>query len=408
MLDGPMSVLHISESDAGGGAAKSARSLHESLRERGVDSRMLVGRRLTADPAVRAIKRSAMWRVADRPFGDVTQRVGLQYAFLPSSFGVVRDPWFRASRVLQLHNLHGSFFAWSALPVLTRRRPTVWWIQDMWPVTGHVAYAYECDRWRTGCGSCPHLGEYPALPRDTSALLWKLKRAAYERSVLTVVASSQWLLRVLAASPLLGRFPRRLIPNGVDLDRFRPRPQREALADLGFEQVDGPVVLVFDGERRKGAELLGDILARLDRQLTVLVAGSRGDWRPSEGVRVVDLGRIADDDRLAAAYAAADVFLLPTLADNLPNSVLESIACGTPVVATPVGGLTDAVREGETGFVAEAVDPAAIAAALERALDAADLGPRARAVAEAEYADSLQAKRFADLYAELGSGSPGA
>src|ERR671938_490171 len=132
---------------------------------------MLVGRPLSSDEDVRSIKRNDLWRAADRAAGEVLDRLSLQYALYPSRFGVVRDPWFRAADVVQLYNLHGSYFSFTALPRLTSRRPTFWILQDQWAMTGHVAYSHDCERWRVGCGSCPYLPEDPAPPRDTTPTL---------------------------------------------------------------------------------------------------------------------------------------------------------------------------------------------------------------------------------------------
>src|SRR5918997_2173923 len=177
-----LKVLHISESDAAGGAARAAYKLHRGLNEQGHRSRMLVGRKVTPDGDIRRLKRSLAWRAADRAAGEVLDRLSLQYLFYPSSFGVARDDWFRDSQIVQLHNLHGSYFSFTALPVLSRRRPTVWLLHDQWALTGHVAYSLDCERWRSGCGSCPYLAEDPRLRRDTTAALWRLKRAVYAPS----------------------------------------------------------------------------------------------------------------------------------------------------------------------------------------------------------------------------------
>lgn len=382
-----LSVLHISDSDAGGGSAVSAYRIHSELRRGGHTSRMLVGRRQTDDPDVRFIKRGVAWRAADRAAGAVPDALGLQYLVYPSSFGVARDPWFRGADVLQLHNLHGSYFSLSALPLLTRRRPAVWRLSDMWAFTGHVAYSYDCERWRHGCGSCPYLNEYPPLPRDTTAILWRHKRTVYERSRLTVVAPSRWLERLARESPLLGRFPVRRIPNGVDVERFRPGDRAE-LKRLGGFDPERPLLLVVapdPNDRRKGAHLLDELRTRIGEEL-VAVSG-------------------ASDEELPQLYAAADVYLLPTLADNLPNTALESLAAGTPVAAFDVGGVSDAARHLETGWLAPAGDVAALAEGV-RALLADDelrarLGRRAREVAEAEFGAELEARRFAELYEEL-------
>ncbi len=317
----------------------------------------------------------------------------------PSSFGVALDPWFREADVVQLYNTHGSYFSHSALPLLTRRKPLVWRLSDMWAFTGHTAYSYECERWRTGCGSCPHLDVYPRLRRERPHLLWRWKRTVYSRSRLVVVAPSRWLAGLVRESPLLGRFPVHLIPNGVDLDVFTPRPRDEARRALGLDP-DRPTVLFatpdLDDPRKGGAvPAVLDILAGGDRR-SQLVAGDGGPAAPRAGA---PLGRL-DDERLALAYAAADVFVLPTLAENLPNTALESIACGTPVAAFAVGGVVDAVRDGETGRLAPLGDAEALGAAVRGLLDA-DLRDSCRAVAEREFAAEREARAFADLYEEV-------
>lgn len=395
MLAKMPNVLHISAADAGGGAARSAYRLHRSLKELGWGSRMLVGEHLTGNLDVRSIKRSTAWRAADRAVSTVTDALDLQYVFYPSSFGVVRDPWFREADVVQLYNTHGSYFSHSALPLLSRRKPVVWRLSDMWALTGHVAYSYECERWRHGCGSCPHLDTYPRLKRDTTALLFRWKNAVYKRSQLTIVAPSTWLERIARESPLLGRFPVRRIPNGIDLDTFRPHPRDAARAALGLDPARPTVLwsaLDLDDRRKGGREALAAVRSLDGVQL--VVAG--GGTAPA-GVH--ELGRL-DDERLSLAYAAADVFLLPALAENLPNAALESLACGTPVAAFDVGGMSDAVRDGETGRLAPAGDVGALAQAIASLLEA-DLRDRCRAVAEREFDARREARDFADLYEEL-------
>src|ERR671938_1409562 len=229
-----MNVLHISDSDRGGGAARTAWTIHTGLRRLGHGSRMLVGRPVSGDADVRSIKRNDLWRAADRAAGEVLDRLSLQYVFYPSSFGVARDPWFRSADVVQLYNLHGSYFSFTALPSLTRSRRVFWVLQDQWAMTGHVSYSFDCERWRRGCGECPYLTVYPPLSRDTTAFLWRLKRAVYGRSRLTLVVPSRWLERMVRESPLLERFPVHRIPRGIDATVFAPGSQAEARRRLGL------------------------------------------------------------------------------------------------------------------------------------------------------------------------------
>jgi len=396
-----LDVLHISESDAAGGAARTAYKVHKGLNASGHRSRMLVGRKVTDDGDIRRIKRSDLWRAADRACGEVLDRLDLQYVFYPSSFGVARDPWFRSADIVQLHNLHGSYFSFTALPILTRRRPTVWLLQDQWAFTGHVAYSLDCERWRTGCGSCPYLAEYPRLRRDTTAFLWRLKRLVYERSRLTLIVPSRWMLDLVRRSPLLSRFAVHRIPHGVDTDVFRPMSKTQARRRLGLPE-DRPLVLFSASdlnEPRKGLHLLEEALGRMDDPPLLALAGA------GEVPRTVEtrwLGSIGDDAVLAQAYAAADVLAVPTVADALTQTAIESIACGTPCVAFDRGGVTDVVSHLDTGYQARFGDVDDLARGLRTVLEGAErFAPRCREIAESEFSIDVQVGRYVDLYRQV-------
>jgi glycosyltransferase involved in cell wall biosynthesis len=396
-----LNVLHISESDAAGGAARAAYKLHRGLNDQGHRSRMLVGRKVTRDGDIRRLKRNDLWRAADRLSGLALDALNLQYVLYPSSFGVLGDGWFRDSDVLQLHNLHGSYFSFTALPAISARRPVVWLLHDQWALTGHVAYSLDCERWRHGCGACPYLHEYPRLSRDTTALLWRLKRAVYRRSRLVLATPSRWLSELVQASPLLRRFPVHHIPNGIDTDRFRPGSQAEARARLDLP-ADRRIVFFAAAdlqERRKGLHLLEAALRRMANPPLLVVAGQ---GRVAGDVEARSLGSVSDEDVLADAYRAADLFAVPTLADVLTQTAQESIACGTPCISFDRGGVTEVVRHLETGWQAAFGDAGSLAAGLEALLGDDELlrrlAARCREVAEAEYSVDLQVRRYVELY----------
>ncbi len=397
-------MLHISESDVAGGAGRAAYKLHSGLNGLGHRSRMLVGRKVTSDVHVRRLKRNLLWRTLDRASGELLDRLSLQYVFYPSSFGVLGDAWFQGADVVQLHNLHGSYFSFTALPALSRRRPVVWQLHDQWGMTGHVAYSLDCERWRTGCGSCPYLGEYPRLGRDTTALLWRLKDAVYARSRLRLVVPSRWLAELVRASPLLGRFPVDHIPTGIDTVEFRPGPRDEARRRFGLP-LDRPIVFFAAAElneRRKGLHLLAEALRRLERPPLLVVAGN---GIVASGFEHRSLGTLSNESVLADAYRAADLFVVPTLADVLTQTAPESIACGTPCVSFDRGGVTDVVRHLETGYQARFGDVDDLARGIATLL--ADdglrerLSGRCREVAERELSVELQVRRYVELYEEV-------
>jgi glycosyltransferase involved in cell wall biosynthesis len=271
-------------------------------------------------------------------------------------------------------------------------------------MTGHVAYSLDCERWRHGCGQCPYLGEYPRLRNDTTALLWRLRNLVYDHSKLTLVVPSQWMSDLVRASPLLSRFNVRYIPTGIDLAVFKPGSQEEARARLLLPQ-DRRIVFFAAAninERRKGLHLLAEALRRLEDPPLLLVAGS---GTVARGIETRYLGTVMDEEVLADAYRAADIFAVPTLADVLTQTAPESISCGTPCISFDRGGVIDVVRHMETGYRARFGSIDDLAEGLRTLLGddelLARLGRQCREVAEQEFSVDVQVQRYAELYEEL-------
>ena len=410
-----MNVLHINYWDDYGGAGKAGYRLHLGLRQLGIESRMLVKRKVTTDPYVAEIMppTTRWWqRLAEFVSDWVTERLGWQYLCYPSSFRLLRYPWVQGADVVNLHVVHTNYFSHTVLPRLSRERPVVWTLHDMWAITGHCVYSLDCTRWQTGCGKCPRLADYTALRRDTTAWLWKVKRWLYQRSRLTVVTPSRWLGDLARQSPLLAGVDVFVIPNGLDTDVFRPSDKAPVRQALG---IDPESRVVMSGaanpeDSRKGGHLLLAALNRLDptlrRQIVLLIVGRGGDaWQAKGDFKVLLVGPIENERFMAMCYAAADVFVLPTLADNLPNSLLESLACGTPCVSFAVGGVGEVVRSDETGYLARPGDADDLARGIALLLmdDSlrCRLSTQCREVAVREYALEVQAQRYRELYEQL-------
>ena len=398
--------INVSDRDGAGGGAIAAERLVRGLRRAGADCRVLCGRKtMPEDPRTAPVPR---WRLLEALIRPVTRRLGLNDLHCVGSFGILRHPWFRRADLVHLHVLHSNYFNYLMLPRLSAAKPTVLTLHDCWPMTGHCGFGGRCRRWQHGCGRCPDLGTYPPVAVDNTRLEWILKNWAHGRSRLTVIAPSRWMAAE-ARLWLAGRFPVHHLPYGIDTQWYRPHDRTDCRRALGLP-LDRLVLLTGAASlssRRKGLDLLVQALQRLPAALaptTVLATMGHGDAAAAAmfPLPVVPLGFIADEATRARVFSAADLFVMPTRADNLPLMLQEAMACGTPAVAFAVGGVGDLVRPGVTGELAAPEDPAALADALARLLG--DLGRRealgrqARAVACAEYDLDRITERHLDLF----------
>lgn len=408
-----------------GGAGTAARRLNAGLRNLGVDSVMMVLERKSTDRFVRRFpydgvgdrlrcltRRNARWRKLFKRWGGILDG----YADRPRGQDLFTDPVsecllprareVREADILHLHWVAGMLDPGRARHFLRGRR-IVWTLHDSNPFTGGCHVPAECGRYRDSCGRCPQLGSDD--PEDLSRRTWRAKHEFYENLDLVVVTPSRWLGRCAADSSLLRRFPGVVIPNGVPTEVFRPCPKAEARQSLGLPGT-GHVILFGAAyvSRWKGFDSLFDAVRRLPdrvREDSVLVSfGPRQGIEGPEGIRTRDFGSISDQGLLARIYSAADVFIIPSLYENLPNTILESLSCGTPVVGFSAGGVPEILVDGVTGKVASPADPGGLAEGIVWILEHSEemrLPERCREIALGQYALEVQAERYRSLYRNL-------
>ena len=373
-----MKILQISTADVAGGAEAVALSLHRGLRARGHESMLAVGYRRTQEEGVVEIPGAGSRRSrAPRDPGVLFDALrGHEDFRFPESRRVLElAPW--TPDVVHVHNLHGGYFDLRGLPKLARRARLVATLHDAWLLTGHCAHPFDSDGWLRGCGNCPHLDTYPPLLRDGTAFNLARKRSIYAGLELTVVTPSRWLMAMVERSVLAPAAVRReVIPNGVDLELFRPGS--EDRSGLVFAAQGGPA------NQFKDYPTLQAALERLEDPVDVAVLGD-----PPIPV-----------DEVARRLRAAALYVHPSRADTFPSGVLEALACGTPVVASRVGGIPEQVTD-ETGVLVEPGDPAALAAAIQSLLADPDRRARMGAAAAADARRRFSLDRQLDAYLEL-------
>lgn len=384
MAERPLRILQVSTADILGGAEKVAWNLFKSYRARGNISSLAVGYKHSNDPDVSVIPNgrdqpswTRTWlavhdkllrvskkgvplarpfarlaRYAAQPVKSILDRCGLEDFHFPGS-GRLLGLNSERPDIVHCHNLHGAYFDLRVLPDLSRQVPVVVTLHDAWLLSGNCAHSFDCERWRQGCGKCPDLSIYPGLRRDATAYNWRRKRDLYRRSRVFVAAPSKWLMRKVEQSILAPAIVEgRVIPNGVDLSFFYPGPKSDARTGLKIAPEARVILFAANGIRqnmwkdfRTMRAAIERVAAELRGQNVLFIA--LGEDAPAERIGNADLHFVSYQQNpadVACYYRAADVYVHAAKADTFPNTVLEALACGLPVVATSVGGIPEQVK----------------------------------------------------------------
>jgi glycosyltransferase involved in cell wall biosynthesis len=378
-----MKMLHVNQLAGRGGAAGICLALHNAFLDRGHESAVLVGRRTHELCGVRLIEHDRYRSVWGRSWMTIALRLRQHYCRIRGSQRVserwlprLASPqrfwsWWSGHEdfdfpgtghlmeqvsfipdVLHLHNLHGDYFDLRQLPRLSRAVPTIITLHDAWLLGGHCAHSFDCERWKTGCGSCARLDIQPTLRRDGTAFNWLRKQGIFQSSHLSVVCPSQWLADKVRQSMLMpGTEQLIVIPNGVDTSVYKPGDKAAARDRLGWPQEMFIVMFAAYGVRqniwkdyptmREAIRLTGEKVNSPAIRFFAI-----GDTAPAEQAGAVKIEFLPHSDSLAECYQAADVYIHAARADTFPTTIIEALACGTPVVASAVGGIPEQIIEG--------------------------------------------------------------
>lgn len=411
-----MKVCLVSQSNGKGGASVAACRLHQGLRQYGVNATMLVEDKQRDDAAVLSpeSKIAKGWaKLAPTldalPLLLYPQRERTTYSIQWTADTVSAKLARIAPDVINLHWINAGYVQVETIAKL--KKPIIWTLHDMWAFTGGCHYSGECDRYTKSCGSCPQL--HSNSNWDLSRLVWQRKAKAWRHSNLTIVTPSTWLAERARASSLFQGLRIEVIPNAIDTQIYKPVNKKTAKHLLGLAQ-DKQIILFGAAnalsDPRKGFQLLLPALQRLNKsnqgQIEVVVFGtSQPSNSPNFGCKTHYLGKLYDDISLSLVYSAADVFVAPSIQDNLPNTVMEALGCGTPCVAFDIGGMSDLIAHQQCGYLAQPFITEDLTQGISWILENTEryhqLVDNARKKIIEKFPLKVQAKQYLELYEQI-------
>ena len=413
-----MRVLIVNTSEKTGGAAVAANRLMDALNNNGVKAKMLVRDKETEDITLVSLPRSLrlqwnflwerwcvfwhlhfsrqrLWEVDMATSGtDITSLREFQEA------DVIHLSWINQG-MLSLKNIR---------KIIRSGKPVVWTMHDLWPATGICHYARGCNRYASACGNCPLLPN-KGSKNDLSAKIFRRKKELYHRGAISFVTCSRWLERQAKGSGLFVGQRITNIPNPIDTHVFCPQDQAEARLRAGLP-ADKHIILFVSQrvtDERKGMryfiEAIDRLVARypeMKENTAIAILGGH-----SEEVNLTlpsySLGYVSDEKQIVAIYNSADAFVLPSLEDNLPNTIMESMACGVPSIGFRVGGIPEMIDHQQNGYVANYRDTEDLASGIHWVLEEADRAALKQACLQKvaqNYSQHAVALKYIEVYNE--------
>lgn len=365
-----MRVLIINTTERQGGPAIAAYRLTEALKNNGIKAKMLVRRKSTDQLTTVLAERSLvnrltmLWERVAVLWHTHFRRNRIYTISLGHSGGDITElPEFKQADVIHLHWVNDGMLSQSSIEkIIASGKPIVWTLHDMWPFTGVCHYAHECDHYTEHCHECPQLGSRKY--RDASFRAFERKAQLMQGAHIRFIACSRWLGNMASNSKLLQGKPIGCIPNAININLFRPRSKQLARESLGLPQ-DKRLVLFSShtlSDERKGFHYLREAAIRLATEhpewvgrLGIVIVGKDIEPTLYHGcpLNVYPLNYIADEKKMADVYNAVDLYAIPSLQDNLPNTVMEAMACGVPCIGFNVGGIPEMIDHLHNGYIAE-------------------------------------------------------
>ena len=417
-----MRVLIVNTSERTGGAAIAANRLLHALNNNGVEARMLVRDRKTSASEVISIPQSwklkakFLWERGVIWLANGLRKEGIfQVDIANAGTDITAMDEFKQADVIHLHWVNQGFLSLSDLErIIASGKPVVLTLHDQWYFTGICHYSGDCGKYKAQCQKCPML-KGPGF--DLARRVYDRKRSMYEGSNITFVGCSRWMADLARQSSLTQGHLVTNVPNAIDTDVFKPMDKLAARQRHNLP-IDKKLLL-FGAQRitdkRKGFRYLAEACEHIsmhhptlpDNLGVVVLGGDAESVKETLSLPVYAVNYLSNETEIAQLYSAADLFVTPSLQDNLPNTIVEAMACGTPCVGFNVGGIPEMISHKQDGYIADYCDSIDFAQGIAWCLDGSrldTLSQQARNTALATYGELSVTQRYLEVYKQAISG----
>lgn len=412
-----MKVVIVNTSEKVGGAAIAANRLMEALKKNGVSAKMIVRDRQTDKISVVAVKQQS-WRLAlnflwERGIiflsNGFSRKNLFQIDIANTGTDITTMPEFQQADVVHLHWVNQGFLSLDNIDKILRSgKKIVVTMHDQWYFTGVCHYSGDCLNYRDQCRNCPLIRG--RVKKDISWKVFNRKRRMYANADITFVGCSQWIAGLARTATLFQGKKVVSIPNAINMDVFHPEDKALARQSLGLPS--DRRLLLFGSQRitdeRKGFKYLVEACKHIHRnypewtdKIGIVVVGAKSETIDSIlpfPVYAVDY--VSDEKSMVEIYNAVDLYVTPSLQDNLPNTIVESMACGVPCVGFRVGGIPEMIDHEKNGYVARYKDAVDFANGILWSLGDSydDLCTKAYEKAVATYSEKRVAEKYKEIY----------
>ena len=417
-----MKVIHLNTYEGNGGAGRACLRLSDALNASGIESSVMVYYQFKESTKATAFSKTPFQK-AFAVFNILSERYlakgfvkALKTPFSLQWFGgsIAKHPALQDADVIHLHWINHGFLRPKDLAELENLdKPIVWTFHDSNAFTGGCHVRYACENFHKQCGMCPLLKA--SGKNDISHKNWLSKKKGYANLGFHIVAPSKWMAASIKFSSLMGVRETTVIPNTIETAVFKPYVKAEAKKLLNINPDKFVLMSGFmpsKNDKHKGTSYLiaalNDLAGRpgiVKENIELLIFGNKDTAEmPEFPFKTTFLGTINNDEHLAKCYSAADAFITPSLEDNLPNTVMESLACATPVVAFKTGGIPDMVSHLINGYLADYESSEDLATGIEwlyHEENAAAIQQEARLTILKHFSEEVIAEKHALLYQSL-------